>query len=153
YAAPEQVRGEGIGLHTDVYGLGVLAYELLTSKPPLDLSKDTPLESEQAILFREAARASSVALAAAADGAPADASTIGRAAWADLDVLCQVALHKEAARRYQSADAFIRDIDHFVKGEPLEARPDTLAYRSAKFVTRNRGRLLAGAAAVLMLIG
>jgi serine/threonine-protein kinase len=47
-------------------------------------------------------------------------------------------MHKEPKRRYRSAEALIRDIDHYLKGEPLEARPDSLHYRFGKFVKRNQ---------------
>ena len=60
--------------------------------------------------------------------------SISELAWADLDVLCLTAIHKDVARRYQSVEALARDIDHFLKGEPLEARPDTFGYRARKFV-------------------
>jgi serine/threonine-protein kinase len=46
-------------------------------------------------------------------------------------------VHKDAERRYQSVEALIRDIDHYLKEEPLEARPDSLLYSSRKFITRN----------------
>ncbi|SPE25760.1 hypothetical protein SBA3_1210033 [Candidatus Sulfopaludibacter sp. SbA3] len=61
----------------------------------------------------------------------------------DLDVLCLKAKHPESGARYQSVEALIRDIDHLLKGEPLEARPDSLTYRLGKFVTRNRAAVLA----------
>ncbi|MES1260204.1 MAG: serine/threonine-protein kinase [Acidobacteriota bacterium] len=65
----------------------------------------------------------------------------------DLNVLCLTAIHRDAGQRYASAEALIRDIDHFLRGEPLEARPDTLGYRLSKFVRRRR-RALAAVVAV-----
>lgn len=62
-------------------------------------------------------------------------------------------MHKEPARRYASADAFLRDIDHYLKGEPLEARPDALRYRTGKFLRRNRVLLSAAAAVVVAIVG
>jgi serine/threonine-protein kinase len=52
-------------------------------------------------------------------------------------------MHKDLRQRYQSVEAFLRDIDHYLKGEPLEARPDTARYRLGKFITRNRRALTA----------
>jgi eukaryotic-like serine/threonine-protein kinase len=70
-----------------------------------------------------------------------------------LDVLCLTAMHKDAQRRYRSVEALIRDIDHYLKGEPLEARPDTLRYRLGKFVVRNRPAVSAAAAAFAVVVG
>jgi len=70
-------------------------------------------------------------------------SGISRAAWNELDVLCLKAMHQDAAKRYQSVEALIRDIDHYLNSEPLEARPDTWRYRTSKFVRRNRRAVLA----------
>ncbi len=67
----------------------------------------------------------------------------------DLNILCLTAIHKDTHRRYRSAEALIRDIDHFLKGEPLEARPDNLRYKLGKYVKRNVHVLSAGA---LMLV-
>src|SRR5262249_11317454 len=75
------------------------------------------------------------------------------AAWADLDVLCLTAMHKDAARRYQSVEALTRDVDHYLKGEPLEAQLDSARYRIRKFVTRNRRAVAAGAAMFLLVSG
>ena len=52
-------------------------------------------------------------------------------------MLCLTAMHKDASRRYLSAEALIRDVDHYLSGQPLEARADTLGYRAGKFVRRN----------------
>src|SRR5260370_41253061 len=62
-------------------------------------------------------------------------------------------MHKEAERRYRSVEALIRDLDHYSKGEPLEARPDALGYRAGKFIRRNHSALLASAAVFLLVLG
>jgi serine/threonine protein kinase/tetratricopeptide (TPR) repeat protein len=154
YAAPEQIRGEAVGLHTDVYGLGAVLYELLTGAPPLDFTNRSTSQVERMILEQDAARPS----AAASDRAggsdqPPDAQSLARSSWADLDVLCLTAIHKDPARRYQSVEALVRDIDHFLNREPLEARADALGYRVRKFVARNWRPLSAAAAAVIVLAG
>ena len=71
YAAPEQIRGDGVGLHTDVYDLGALLYELLTGRAPFDFSERSTAESERIVLEQEPRRPS----LAAADRRAAAAST------------------------------------------------------------------------------
>jgi TolB-like protein/Tfp pilus assembly protein PilF len=56
--------------------------------------------------------------------------------WSDLDVMCLTAMHKDPLRRYDSASSLIRDIDHYLRREPLNARPDSPFYRVSKFAKR-----------------
>ena len=77
--------------------------------------------------------------------------SLSKTAWADLDVLCQSAMHKDSLRRYRSVEALIRDVDHYLNGEPLEARPDAWRYRIGKFVRRNR-RVVAATAMIFAVI-
>ncbi|MEZ4455438.1 MAG: tetratricopeptide repeat protein [Gemmatimonadales bacterium] len=80
--------------------------------------------------------------------APSFGRTLARSEWADLDVLYATCTSPEPERRYRTVDALIRDIDHFLGGEPLEARPDTMGYRLKKFVRRNRRAVTAALASV-----
>ena len=136
YAAPEQIRGDQVGIHTDVYALGIILYQLLTGRLPFDLSALSAGEAEKMILEQEPERPSLAAACAAA--LPGAHARPNKASWADLDVLCLTAIHKDPQRRYRSVEALIRDIDHYLNGEPLEARPDTWRYRLGKFLRRNR---------------
>ncbi len=154
YAAPEQIRGEQVGIHSDVYSLGVILYELLSGRLPFDFSNQTPAQAEKILMQREPEKPSEVPGSVQRlpqhrdDRAPAS-----KAEWADLDVLCLTAMHKDSQRRYRSVEALIRDIDHYLKGEPLEAQPDTLVYRVRKFVTRNRQQVTAAALVSLLVVG
>jgi eukaryotic-like serine/threonine-protein kinase len=119
FAAPEQLRREPVGVFTDVYALGVILYQLLAGKPPYDLGNCGPLEAEAIIAGdREPEKPSGSGSRVAAS----------RTAWNDLDVVCLKAMKKDVARRYGSVLELIQDIDHYLKGEPLRARPDSAAY-------------------------
>lgn len=153
YAAPEQVLGGRIGTRTDVYALGVILYELLVGRLPFDLSDRTPAEAAAVLLGEAAERPSAAARREAAHANdPGRLATVSPGSWADLDVLCLTAMQKEPERRYPSVEALIRDVDHYLRGEPLEARPDSARYRLGKFVRRHRGPVAATLAALGLLV-
>jgi serine/threonine protein kinase/tetratricopeptide (TPR) repeat protein len=146
YAAPEQIRGEATTVQTDVYSLGVILYELLAGRTPFDLSQVPPAKAERRLLEDEPLRPSLAARQTAGGATGLSASS-----WSDLDVLCLTAMHKDRSRRYESVESLLRDIDHYLASEPLEARRDTIGYRASKFLRRN-WRPVSAIAVVMALV-
>src|SRR6202163_197491 len=153
YASPEQIRGDRVGISTDVYSLGVILYELLTGQLPFDLSGLTPAEAASIIAEHEPGRPSTAVKRTADSKSNSHTRSVSKTAWADLDVLCLNAMHKDPRRRYQSVEALIRDVDHYLNGEPLEARPDAWQYRIGKFVRRKRRAVAATAVIFAVIVG
>lgn len=141
YAAPEQIRRAPVTTATDVYGLGVLLYELLGGRRPFDLSGASPSEVERTICETDPPVPSTVA--------PPERA---RRLRGDLDTLVAVAMAKEPSRRYASAEALAADVRRHLDGLPVAARPATAGYRLRRFVRRHRVGVSAGAAVALALV-
>jgi len=141
YAAPEQVLGREITVATDVYALGALLFELVTGRRPFE--RATVLELEQAIVSGDLPRPSGVI----ADPMRA------RAVRGDLEAIIQKAMRRNPEERYQTAAALADDVDRHLAGEPVEARPNSAAYRIRKYIWRHRTAALAAAIAAASLMG
>ena len=162
YAAPEQVRGEAIGMATDVYALGILLYRLLTGLPPYRFQKRTPGEVERVICEERPTRPSAAAIRNDADenGSQQESRklrssppALSRILKGDLDRIILKALRKEPDGRYSSAEALAEDIERNLDGRPVRARPLTWHYRIRKFVHRNRYQVAGAMVFVLLLVG
>ncbi|HEX4629682.1 MAG TPA: serine/threonine-protein kinase [Chthoniobacterales bacterium] len=145
YASPEQVRGGPITTVSDVYALGTLLYEILTGKNAHLFSVPHPAPTE---LFRVVTQEEPPRPSAAATEAP-----VARHLRGDLDNIILKALRKEPSRRYSGVGAFAADLRRHLENKPVTARRDTLSYRTAKFVQRNKIAVTGAALILLALIG
>jgi len=144
YASPEQIRGEPTTTATDVYSLGVVLYELLAGRAPFPA--DTSLSDLERMIC-EGAPARPSAIVRAATTEPRRARSLA----GDLDMIVLMAMRKEPERRYGSVDQLDDDIRRHLEGLPVMARPDTVRYRTAKFVRRNPAPVAAAALIVVLL--
>jgi len=141
YAAPEQVTGRPVSTATDIYALGTLLYVLLTGQHPAASALGSHADLMKAIVDTDAPPPSDVV---------ASNTKLRRLLRGDLDTVIAKALKKNPRERYVSAAAFADDLRRYLSHEPISARPDTIAYRTVKFVRRNRVPV---AAAALVLVG
>jgi eukaryotic-like serine/threonine-protein kinase len=166
YMSPEQAEMSGLDIDTrsDLYSLGVLLYELLTGRTPLDpkeLLAAGVYEMRRTIREKEPPKPST-RLSTMLEG---DLTTIARQRHApppklihqirgDLDWIVMKALEKDRTRRYETANSFAADVEHFLHNEPVVARPPSTVYRLQKLVRRNRlAFAAAGAVSASVLIG
>ena len=124
YMSPEQARGEpaSSGPPSDIYSLGVILYELLTGRLPIDV---------EGLQLPAAVRSIS-------ESEPDRPGRIDRALRGDLETILLKALEKEPSRRYASAAALARDVERHLAGLPIAARPPTVLYQARKLVQRHK---------------
>jgi len=160
YAAPEQLRGEPVSTATDVYTLGVILFELLTGRRPpgsagsgfdrtsLDAGPPRP---SKVLLPKDHDDARSIDEIAHARGLAPRALAARLAG--DLDAIVLKALRREPQRRYVGAGPLAEDLDRFLQGRPVAARPEGRRYRAGKFVRRHRVGIAVVVSLVLSLMG
>src|SRR5437016_8931207 len=154
YASPELVRGEQLGAAGDVYALGVVLYELLSGNRPYHLQAGASVaQLEHAFAAVEVNRPSTRVAAGAGGKRGTTERKLARRLRGDLDAIVLKALAKAPASRYDSAAAFADDLQRSLSVEPVEARPDRVSYRFAKFSLRHRSGFAATAAAIALLVG
>jgi serine/threonine-protein kinase len=148
YASPEQILGQQVTTATDVYGLGVLLYELLAGTRPFHVNPQNPLEGARMICESDPAPPS-----ACAAREPAAAAAPARILRGDLDHITLLAMRKEPARRYASVAQLAADIDAYLEGYPVRAGAGHRRYRLGKFLSRHKAAVAVSAAFVLALLG
>ena len=135
YMAPEQAAGNTVTTAADVFSLGAVLFHLLTGRPPFDAP--TPLETLRLVTSR-------------------DAPDMRNAApWIDRDLatVCLKALRRERASRYESAAALADDLESWLRGEPVRARPLPLPEKCLKWCGRHpAAATLAAASAVAAFV-
>jgi hypothetical protein len=138
YMAPEQLAGEPVDARSDVYALGVIAYELLGGQLPYPR-----LRTASAFEALDIVRA----------GDPPPLASLSRCAQGDLGEVVMKAIAPERERRYASVDAFATDLRAALESRPVSARAPTPAYLIGRFVRRHRAlsAALASIAVVLVL--
>jgi len=154
YAAPEQITGNPITTATDVYSLGVLLYVLLAGEHPAGPGRHSPADLVKAIVESDPAPLSQMASCSVAGGSKGSTTLlrIRRELRGDLDTIAANALKKNPNERYHSVTALAQDLQRYLKHEPISARPDTIAYRTRKFVRRNRVAVALTTIALMALI-
>ncbi len=156
WCSPEQIRGENIGIGTDIYSLGVVLFRLLTGYRPYPVDTVTWENAMPVICERDTLRASDTVLNR--DRTPQELRTnaynrattpehLRRQLSGDLDNILAYALRKEPDRRYHSVDQFSDELQRYLEGRPVRAAGDTVFYLAGKFIKRHR--LGVGTAAVL----
>jgi eukaryotic-like serine/threonine-protein kinase len=163
YAAPEQVRGEPVTTATDVYSLGVVLFQLLVGRHPTSEDSETPAEQLRAVLDSRPAqlsravtpsgaisRTEALRLAGARDATP---ERLRRDYAGDLENILGKALRKDPAERYPTVTALASDLEHYLRHEPVSARPDAWSYRAGKFLRRHRSVAAVAIVVGLALIG
>ena len=133
YMSPEQARGESVDGRTDVWSLGATLYELTTDKVPFKGSNVVNLLKR--IMEEE----------------PKPPRAIQPRINPDLETIILKCLEKDPGRRYATADELGDDLDRYLNGEAIQARPPSIFYRLRKRVLRRKAVAAAGAAAAMIL--
>ncbi len=138
YMPPEQAEGKAKDLtnRADIYSLGAILYEFITGRPPF--KGRTLLETLQHVRTKE----------------PVPPVQLQPSVPPDLQTICLKALEKDPAKRYPTAEEMAEDLECYLKGDPIKARPISQMEKAVRWARRNKPQaaLIAMAAAMVCLI-
>ncbi|MEO6806393.1 MAG: serine/threonine-protein kinase, partial [Edaphobacter sp.] len=142
YASPEQLRNEAVTTACDVYALGAILFESLAGHRPSDKTS-VAVMIERAMKEQEPERLSKAVTSEAAANRGLTESKLRLSLSGDLETIVAKCLSPRPKDRYPSIDSLTLDIQRYIAGRPILARPQTVVYRISKFVRRNRGTVAA----------
>jgi WD40 repeat protein len=131
--APEQAAGQPLDSRADVYALGAVLYECLTGRPPFRGA--SVLETLEQVRSRD----------------PIPPTRLQPGVPRDLETICLTCLAREPARRYASATAFAEDLERFLDGRPIRARPVGVVGRTLRWARRRPA--VAGLVLAVVVVG
>jgi serine/threonine-protein kinase len=151
YASPEQLRNEAVTTSCDIYSLGAILFELLAGRRP-NLDRSIAIMIERSINETPPEWVMDAVTQSAAEQRGMTETRLRSLLRGDLATIVAKCLSPRPKDRYTTVDALITDLQRYLAGRPILARPQTTTYRISKFVRRNRKTVLLGAVAMLTLI-
>ena len=153
YASPELLRGEAVGVETDVYSLGVLLYRLCTGTLPIDAAELSGAARRRKLLSESTRPPERVVDDGHARELRTSRSSLQRELSGDLGAILGKALAPEPVERYASAAALASDLKAYVEGETIQARAPSPWTRTRRWLRRHRAAVSVVSAFFLVLTG